>query len=178
MIGWTPAKLCPGGQPGEGGAEATRAALGPGLPPGRCGRATVGVGEATGPALSLTLARLVSRDALRAQPLVHDVQHLPAQVEDEQRQRPQRHGGRAGGQQEAPAGVPRRREGRRVVAKATGDGFRSREAGFPEARALPGWPEGQTRETGGEELTKANRLRRGWSPFPPRPAPSAPAQVP
>ena len=40
---------------------------------------------------SSTFAGLVGRDALRAEPLVQDVEHLPAEPEEEQREGPRRH---------------------------------------------------------------------------------------
>lgn len=42
----------------------------------------------------LTFAGFLARDALGPEALVQDVQHLPAQVEEQQRQRPHRHGDR------------------------------------------------------------------------------------
>lgn len=42
----------------------------------------------------LTFAGLLAGDALGAEALVQDVEHLPAQVEEQQRQRPGRHGDR------------------------------------------------------------------------------------
>lgn len=42
----------------------------------------------------LTFAGLVSWDVLGPQPLVQDVKHLPAQIQEEQWQRPHRHGAR------------------------------------------------------------------------------------
>lgn len=42
----------------------------------------------------LTFAGLLSGDALGTEPLVQDVEHLAAQVEEQQRQRPARHGAR------------------------------------------------------------------------------------
>lgn len=116
----------------------------------------------------LTLARLVSRDALRAQSLVHDVEHLPAQVEDEQRQRPQRHCGQV---ERSRPGVLRRREGRRVVAKAT-----AREAASGRGRAPPrhrdgvlGFPEARSRgrvlfPTGRAGLRENEGVGRGGVP--------------
>lgn len=42
----------------------------------------------------LTFAGFLSGDALGTEPLVQDVEHLAAQVEEQQRQRPARHGAR------------------------------------------------------------------------------------
>lgn len=71
----------------------------PGTPSARQRRAQLCVRErraegasGRGGSPSLTFPRLLARDALRAQPLVQDVEHLPSQVEEEQRQRSRRHG--------------------------------------------------------------------------------------
>lgn len=54
-----------------------------------------GSGSGRGPGRpELTFAGLLSGDALCAEPLVQDIEHLPAQVQEQQRQRPRRHGDR------------------------------------------------------------------------------------
>lgn len=132
-------------RPSSQGAAAGRTRGPRGEGHGACTSGALPAASTTPPGGPLTLARLVSRDALRAQSLVHDVEHLPAQVENEQRQRPQRHCGEV---ERSRPGVLRRREGRRVASSprqprgrrlpVEGPPLRGTETaalGFPEARS-------------------------------------------